>query len=369
MPFLSLTLFNFRNLQNNTIDLLSREVYFIGENGQGKSNLLEALYYSAYGTSFRTHSDSDIVRYGEKDFSVKAFFQNDNGNAHSILVVSKNGKKNIEKNGKKIHDRKELINTMPCVLFNHDDLVFAEGEPENRRFFLDQSLSMYDVLYIDIMRRYKKILKSRNQCLRDEKYEMLDVFDKQLITDGIEMQKRRKKTVFEFNQVFGQLYEEVSGIDGVRISYEPSWKEIKDDMASRIPTCEEVADSMMKKRESDKILKTTLTGPHRDKINFIRKNDLFIPSASTGQRRLISLILRVAQAVLFTRITGEKPVLLMDDVLLELDPDKRQKFTAILPEYNQLFCTFLPGEPYERYKHTDTKIFFIQEGTWNEQRL
>ena len=87
-----------------------------------------------------------------------------------------------------------------------------------------------------------------------------------------------------------------------------------------------------------------------------------------GQRRLISLLLRVSQAVFYSQTINEKPVLLMDDVMLELDPDKREKLTSLLPEYEQLFCTFLPGEPYERYKRTSTKVFLIETGGWKDER-
>ena len=162
MPFLTLSCTNFRNLQNTTIDLLAKEVYFVGENGQGKTNFLESLYYSAYGSSFRTHTEQEIVKEGETAFSVRTMFKDDNDSVTSIHSEFQKGRKKILKNHKKIADRKELVNTIPCVLFCHDDLDFAVGEPERRRFFIDQSLSMYDVLYIDEMRSYKKILKSRN---------------------------------------------------------------------------------------------------------------------------------------------------------------------------------------------------------------
>ena len=120
------------------------------------------------------------------------------------------------------------------------------------------------------------------------------------------------------------------------------------------------------KREIDKVMNTTMSGPHRDKIKFIKDGREFVPIASTGQRRLIALLLRVSQAVYFSQLTNEKPILLMDDVMLELDPDKRQKLTSMLPEYDQLFCTFLPGEPYERYRHSTTKVINIKEGSWYE---
>ena len=363
MPVLSVSYVNYRNLQNATIDLLSKEVYFVGENGQGKSNLLESVYYSAYGTSFRTHTDGEIVRDGEKEFSIKTLYREESGATSSLFFAYSGGKKRIEKNGKRIQDRKELVNTMPCVLFCHDDLDFAVGEPEHRRFFIDQSLSMYDVLYIDVLRRYKRVLKSRNQTLKDQRYDMLDVYDAQLVQNGLEIEQKRRNAIFQFNQIFGRLYAEITGIEGVTIAYEPSWKLAE----NQLPGADAVLQTLLSKRDADKIMQTTLTGPHRDRIRFVRAGSNFVPNASTGQRRLIALLLRVAQARFYTQITQKKPILLMDDVLLELDPEKRQSVTAHLPDYDQLFCTFLPGEPYQRYQHSGTKVYAVEKGAWHEQ--
>ncbi|MCR4823035.1 MAG: DNA replication and repair protein RecF [Treponema sp.] len=360
MPVLSLSFVNYRNLENKSIDLLSKEIYFVGENGQGKSNLLESIYYSAYGNSFRTRADGEIIREGEKSFSLKTLYREENGNTSSLFFTYENQKKRIEKNGKQIKDRKELINTMPCVLFCHDDLDYATGEPEKKRFFIDQCLSMYDILYIDISRRYKKILKSRNISLKEKKYEMLDIFDQQLVQDGIEIQKKRSDTIFKFNQIFGKLYEEITGISGVSIKYVPSWKTEENEVL----TAGKALSILQEKREMDRVIQTTMSGPHRDRIVFVKGGKNFVPNASTGQRRLIAIILRIAQAIYYTQITEKKPILLMDDVMLELDPDKRQSVTTLLPEYDQLFCTFLPGEPYERYKRSTTKVYNIEKGVW-----
>ena len=367
--FLSLQLYNFRNLENSSIDLSAKEVFFVGQNGQGKSNLLEALYYSSYGNSFRTHVESEIVKKNESEMSVRSMFREENGSIHTTALQIKPKSKKIEKDGKFIQDRKELINTMPCVLYNHDDLDFAVGEPERRRFFLDQSLSMYDVMYIDLIRKYKKILKSRNNCLKEKNYNLLEVYDTQLVMSGLEIQKKRKDAVFKFNQIFGNIYEEVTGIEGVKIRYNSSWKKESNDDDStfgdlNVPSMEKVMEKLFLSREAEKIMCTTMSGPHRDRILFERKSEPFIPTASTGQRRLIALILRTAQAVYYKQVTGKKPVLLMDDVMLELDPEKRRKFTCVLPDYDQLFCTFLAGEPYENYKKQDTKIFKIENGKW-----
>ena len=129
---------------------------------------------------------------------------------------------------------------------------------------------------------------------------------------------------------------------------------------------ESILARLADKRDYDLGMGTSLSGPHRDRIRFVKDRQAFVPTASTGQRRLLSLLLRTAQATFYTEVSGgKKPVLLMDDVLLELDPEKRQRFTALLPEYDQLFCTFLPGEPYERYKRSTTKVYRIEKGTWN----
>ena len=378
MPFLFQTFYNFRNLKNDTLDLSNKEIFFVGQNGQGKSNILESLYYAAYGISFRTHQDAQIVKKGEKDFSINVMYKGQDS-AQKISVIFENGKKRIEKNGKKILDRKELINTIPCILFCHDDMRFATGEPECRRFFIDQSLTLYDNLYIDDMRNYKKVLKSRNLVLKNKQYEMLDVYDSQLAQYGLVIQQKRKKAIFQFNQIFGKIFEEITGIDGVNIVYEPSWKFSSSQNVDNpvqnsgvfsekifCPASQDVLDLLLSRRDNDKLLETTVTGPHRDKILFMKGGQNFVQTASTGQCRLISLLLRVAQAIYYTRATGMKPVLLMDDVLLELDPDKRAKLTAMLPEYEQLFCTFLPGEPYERYMHDTTKVYKIENGEWHE---
>ncbi len=357
MPFLSLSFTNFRNIANGTIDLLSKEVYFVGDNGQGKSNILESLYLASYGSSFRTKNDEEIVYEGQKEYSVRAIFRDQKERTNSINIVYQNGKKRIDKNAKQIIDRKELVDTIPCVLFNHDDLDFAIGSPDRKRFFIDQSLSMYDSAYIDLLRTYKKVLKTRNLVLKEKNTSILDVLDAQLAESGMAVIRKRNSTIRDFNRVFARLYSEVSGIDNVNIEYSPSWK---------VDTTDKVLVQLAEKRDFDMTMGTSMSGPHRDRIRFMRNKTHFVPTASTGQRRLLSLLLRTAQASFYTEVTGRLPVLLMDDVMLELDPDKRQRFTALLPAYDQLFCTFLPGEPYERYKKKTTKLYHLSGGKWSE---
>ena len=359
MPFLNVSYTNFRNLNDATIDLLSKEVYFVGENGQGKSNILESLYLISYGNSFRTNNDKDMIKDGNKEFSVRAEFIQENELKIKINVLYSESHKKITKNDKNVSDRKELIYSIPTVLFCHEDLDFVSGIPERKRWFLDQTLSMYKKSYLDDLRIYKKILKTRNNVLKESQYlneDLLNTLDIQLVNSGIQLIKAREICINAFNEFFGVLYENISGISDVEIKYTPSWKNID---------LESVLETMKNNREVEKTLKTTISGPHRDRIGFTREKKLFIPSASTGQRRILSLLLRVAQAKHINNETEIRPILLMDDVLLELDIEKREKFINLLPEYDQLFCTFLPQEPYQKYMSNDTKIYKISEGKWN----
>ena len=361
MPFLSASFSGFRNIADGLIDLSAPEVFLVGANGQGKSNVLEALYMSAYGSSFRTRNDAEMARFGCGGFSVRAVFKDERSKSSSFLYAYDGKKKRIEKNAKLVADRKELVSSIPCILFNYDDMDFIAGSPERRRFFIDQSLSMHDSEHIDTLRKYKKILRARNAVLKEKDgvFGALDIIDIQLAESGLAVMRKRAAAISQFNMIFSDLYEEVSGIKGLSIGYVPSWKE---------ESADGVAAFLALRRPAEMMAGASLSGPHRDRIVFLKGRADFAQTASMGQKRLVALLLRVSQAVLYARQAGKLPVFLMDDVLLELDPDKRRRFTAVLPGYDQLFCTFLPGEPYGAYRRSGTRIYEVKEGACRESK-
>jgi len=169
---------------------------------------------------------------------------------------------------------------------------------------------------------------------------------------GLELKRKRQETAEEFSLVFEPLYREISGIAGIGVKYIPSWK--NDDLRG-------ITAQLCERREADVFLGTSFSGPHRDRYLFTREGEDFSGKASTGQRRLLALLLRIAQARVFLGKTGKKPILLLDDVLLELDGEKRRKFLSVMPEYEQAFYTFLPGE-YDRYRKSDTIVYDIDSG-------
>ena len=367
MGFAFLRTVAFRNLLDAETDIRGKDIFLVGENGQGKTNFLEALYFCSYASSFRNVRDRDLIRTGEKDCSASVTF--DSSLYSNVNVALKDEKKNIVLDGKRIEDRKELLSVAPVVVFCHEDMDFVAGSPERRRWFFDQTRSLWDPLYLDDLRKYRHVLKSRNTVLRgqqsarvrhgasgamdSEKTTVLDVLDPQLARYGLELCAKRRQTAEEFSLVFRKLYMEISGIGGIGVKYLPSWKE---------ENIQDIIARLCEKREVDAAFGVSLSGPHRDRYIFTREGNDFSERASTGQRRLLALLLRVAQIKVFSEKTGKPPILLLDDVLLELDGEKRRRFLSVMPGYEQAFYTFLPEEHYEKYRKSDTIVYHVDSG-------
>jgi DNA replication and repair protein RecF len=356
----------FRNLADAVFFTGAKDVFLIGENGQGKTNFLEALYFCSYASSFRGARDGELARNGEKDFSAEVKIAENAAHpvCGEVLVKFEKGKKIVQLDGKRLEDRKDLLSIAPCIVFCHEDMEFVSGSPEKRRWFFDQALSLYDPVYLDDFRRYRRVLKSRNALLRDYSLRrlegsveaLLDALDAQYAEYGVKLMEKRETAARLFSSVFGPLYEEVSGIGGIEVRYIPSWK------FAAATVADSAVELLRQRRGADLAAGLSLSGPHRDRYVFTRNGAEFAGSASTGQRRLLALLLRVAQARRFSEMTGKNPVLLLDDVLLEMDGEKRRSFLSVLPGYDQAFFTFLPEEPYQRYRRDDTQVYTVQGG-------
>lgn len=363
MPFSRIKVTSFRNLADGEIDTGADRVFLVGENGQGKTNFLEAIYYLSYGSSFRGPVDAEAARRGMAEFAIAGKARMREGDAtalmDSIRVRWKDKIKDIRRNDKPVRDRKELVEINPAVIFCHEDYSFAAGEPERRRFFFDQSASLVSTGYIDILRDYKRILKQRNAALKEQRRELLDLLDMQFAGKGVELMMERTRLQAAFDDRFASRYEAVSllGIE-VRIKYRPSW--------AIDAGIDGILEKLKARRAEELVFGMSLTGPHRDRWSFIAAGRDYAGTASTGQLRLLSLTLRMIQAEYYSQATGRLPVLLMDDVLLELDRGKRRRFLDLLPESGQSFFTFLPGEPWEEYKTESTLVYEVRDGRFED---
>lgn len=353
MGFLKVRFSHYRNLTAEEISLDSREIFLIGENGQGKTNFLEGIYVLCYGASFRTKNERHLIANGQRELVASASFSSQSG-FNTIRFGLSAGKKDIRVNETVIRDRKEIIRNLPCIAFTHEDFQFVNGAPEFQRFFFDQTLSLYNPLYIETLRVYRKLLKSRNLLLKQNDPLALEVYETQLVTAGLELIQARQAVIQEFNSEFSALFRAISGHEhDLAVRYLPSWK---------TTDSQKIRQHLQERRDYDRLMGVTSSGPHRDRYRFEMEQKNFVETASTGQIRLVSLILRSSQARFFQRKTQRLPILLLDDVLLELDGERRKRFLEHLPEYEQAFFTFLPEEPVMRYRKPSSLVYSVSQG-------
>lgn len=358
MHFKSIKFYNFRNINNGIVLFDKDDIILEGMNGQGKTNILESVYTLCYGNSFRTQVSREMIKHGERIMNLSAIIE-DEDDIYEVSYSLELNKRKIILNGKEVKDRKELIYLFPCIVFTHDDIDFIKGEPEMRRKFFDQTLSMYDPIYLNYIRSYRNILAQRNAAIKNNQISLLDIYDVKLANLGFEIIKSRKTMVNEFNEIFPLLYKKISGTEkNITVNYRSSWEE-KENPNQIIEYLKETHDRDIK-------LLTTTSGIHRDRFTVNDENGPLVITGSTGQIRLASLLFRIAEARIFKDKTGKDPILLLDDVLLELDDIKRAKFLNELTSYCQAFYTFLPRESYFNEKKESIIEYNVCEGNLNE---
>lgn len=361
MPFHSVRFSSFRNLVDAEIDTSAERIFLVGENGQGKTNFLEALYYLSFGSSFRGSADGEAVRHGADSFLLEAATSSTFDSAlppESLRITYAGGAKEIRRSGKKISDRKDLVEMNPAIVFCHEDFSIADGEPERRRVFFDQVAGLVSGSYLDDLRDFKRVLRQRNAALKERQLAVLDLLDQQFAEKGMALMARRTGLREEIVELFSSIYEGVSRLGRkVELAYRPSW--------GHAQGVQDIVGLLSERRNGELMMGTSLSGPHRDRWVFNCEGRNFAATASTGQLRLLSLVLRSLQARYYTIKTGKKPVLLLDDVLLELDPEKRKRFLETIPESSQAIFTFLPGEHWEDYHSPSMIVYRVDDGRFS----
>ena len=359
MGFEKLRLFNFRNLKDGEVDLGAREVFLVGENGQGKTNLIEAVHLLCLGSSFREKREAAFLRNPDIPMGLHGRYSSrETGESTFGFLSSPGRKKELRVNDKQISDRRDLLAGVLCICFAQQDMDFIVGAPEERRRFFDQTLAFFDFSFLDSLRGYRQVLHARNFCLKSRQSDILDTYDEQLAEFGLALQQRREALVRGFNGVFCPLFREITGEDhAVEIRYIPSWQQLRGK--------EEVVAHLAAARGRDLALGATSSGPHRDVFSYLLGGRDYSHFGSTGQLRLCALALRIAQSQFLKEQSGRLPVLLLDDVLLELDQEKKRAFVARFPTYEQALFTFLPDEAYPSYATPDTLVLKVQGGEFH----
>ncbi len=305
---------NFRNLKDTTVDFSNGINIFCGENAQGKTNLLEAVYMCSSGRSHRTGNVGQLVRFGYDETHIRTFVIRDNSADRIDVSIHRDKRKGMAVNGIPVKRMTDFFGNLNAVMFSPEDLRLVKGGPSERRRFIDMELCQLSRVYCHDLQNYYKVLKQRNNLLKtngfDEK--MLDIWDEQLCSYGEKIIEKRKIFTERLNEISREIHSDITDKrEELMVQYKPNSRELAEKLAFY--------------RRMDISLGTTSCGPHKDDmLIFIDGNDSKL-YGSQGQQRTAALSVKLAEIELVKAETGESPILLLDDVLSELD-EKRQYF-------------------------------------------
>ena len=355
----NLYLRNFRNYKECEISFDPFMNIFIGKNAQGKTNILEAIYLLSITKSFRTHILKELIYFGEDFSRLRMNLLSSKDHISLEIIISKLGKKALI-NNKEIHKSSEYVGYLNVVLFTPDDLQLIKGSPKKRRSFLDLEISKISPIYLFNLNKYKKLLKERNEYLKllhDSKKnedEYLEVLSEQLAKLSVDLIKKRIEFISLLNELAQEVYKYVSdGKEELNISYKCSYKEIE---------YEYILSKYKDHYSKDIFYSTTNIGIHKDDLKIELDGKDASLYASQGQQRSIVLSIKIGLLELIKREIGEYPILLLDDVLSELDDERRVRMLNLISNKVQTFITTTSIEGLNHEIINRSRKIYIEEG-------
>lgn len=352
----SIELTNFRNYESLSLKFDKGTNILYGDNAQGKTNILEAIYLSSITKSHKGSKDEDIIRFGENEAHLRTYIEKENDVYKVDMHLRKKGSKVIAVNGEKLKKAAGILGLLNVVFFSPEDLSIIKNGPSERRRFIDMELCQLDSFYLYNLNNYNKIVNQRNKLLKDiyTNYSLkdtLDIWDSQLISYGSKIIERRKSFVSQLNEIIYDIHKKLTGgKEEIFIKYEPN------------TSIEDLEKKLKESQEKDIKLKMTTVGPHRDDICISINGTDIRKFGSQGQQRTAALSLKLSEIELVKKITKDTPVLLLDDVLSELD-SKRHKYLleSIGNIQTIITCTGLDDFINDRFEIN--KVFKVSNGS------
>lgn len=338
-----LTLKNYRNYESCHVEFANKVNVILGENAQGKTNLMEAIYVLAIAKSHRTAKDKELIFWDKEYAKIEGRAEKRNGPVSMQLVVSTKGKK-AKVNSLEQKKLSSYIGTINIVMFAPEDLNLVKGSPQIRRRFIDMEIGQVMPVYMHHLSNYQKILQQRNHLLkrlqRRENIDpsVLDVLTEQLVQVASEVTKRRFQFLHMLQQWAEPIHYGISrGLEKLQIEYRPSVDVSQEMDLSKMR--EEYHEKFAKIRDREIDRGVTLAGPHRDDLAFyVNERDVQV-YGSQGQQRTTALSLKLAEIELIKQEAGEYPILLLDDVLSELDDFRQSHLLNTIQGKVQTFVT------------------------------
>jgi DNA replication and repair protein RecF len=355
MVIQSLKLKNYRNYEYLDLQFDPQINILYGDNAQGKTNILEALYVSGTTKSHRGTKDKDLIQFQHDQAHIETVVRRDSRTTQIDVHLKKNHAKGIAIDRIPIRKASELFGQIHFVFFSPEDLNMIKDGPSARRKFIDFELSQMDKVYFYHLMQYQRILNQRNTLLKDislrpELVDTLDLWDAQLVTYARKVIERRKQFMEEVNPILARIHENLTGgRESLYLTYEAHTQE------------DALEEAIFRARQKDCKYKTTSVGPHRDDLCFM-VGDLDIRKfGSQGQQRTAALSLKLAEIELVRSVIRENPILLLDDVLSELDKHRQNYLLDSIKDVQTLItCTGL--DEFVQHRFAINKIFHIEKG-------
>ena len=352
----SIELLNYRNYGQLHMDFHEGTNVLYGDNAQGKTNILEAVYVCSTTKSHKGSRDKEIIKFGEDESHIKMIVRRDGVPYRIDMHLKKNKARGIAVNGVPIRKASELFGIVNVIFFSPEDLNIIKNGPSERRRFLDLELCQLNKLYVHTLVQYNRVVIQRNKLLKDIDFDMslkdtLPAWDEQLVRYGKELIQIRSAFIRDLNPMLQEIHGGLSGRkEELCLMYEPN------------VTADQFEAALLKNRSQELRQRLTLTGPHRDDLNFIVNGTDIRKFGSQGQQRTAALSLKLAEIELVKKIVKDYPVLLLDDVLSELDSKRQEHLLSEITHIQTLItCTGLDEFVSSKF-HMD-KIFKIVEGT------
>lgn len=340
---------NFRNYESEEIEFKEGTNVFYGYNGQGKTNIIEALYYFCTCKSFRSVHDRETIKFGRDYARIKIIFES--GKRENTAEIFINEKKSVKVNEINLEKQSELIGLANMVIFTPEHLNLIREGPGTRRSFLDIFISQIKPVYFKNLLMYYRILKQRNNILKFKEKKMMDtidVWDEKLAQYGVIICKYRKNALQKLDEYINKFALEN---ENLKIEYLPSIKENFEDKENFIRQLKQSFERDMEKG-------ITMVGPHRDDFDILINEKNLKKYGSQGQTRTAVLKMKLAECEIIRDIAGEEPLLLLDDVLSELDEKRRKFFTDNISE-RQIIITCTDKS---LAKEKNSAFFFVEDG-------
>lgn len=358
MKILNLILKNYRNCKNLDLNFSYDKILIIGKNAQGKTNILESVYFLSQLKSPRTSNVKDLINFDTDNFDIIAQI-NKSDTDIDMAVNYENSKRILKLNGLKTTP-KNFKSTLKTVLFSTEDLMLLRGAPQDRRNWLDRAISQIYPAYDERLNKYEKIRIQKSNLLKlpEINHELLDVYNYQLVITGSNIILLRQKFINELKSHAINKHNNIAEFEDFDIKYSVEQTQIED--------IAKALEEELQTRKSEEIArKQACVGPHRDDVIFYINGKEATKFASQGQQRTVVLALKLAEINLIKEKLGESPILLLDDVLAELDDTRQNYLLKTIEDDTQTIITSVDTLLFDEKFLKNVKIYNIKDGKLN----